>query len=140
VRAAAQAAARAARIEAAWVVGSHRIRQQVPDAAAGAIWRGEEAFLGAMRPYLGPEVDAVDQAAVAGELPTWQLRWAYAGNLGPSRRLDLAIEAAELLGIDFQLLIIGDGGARGRLRELAAELPRGTVELPGLMAAERAAA
>ncbi len=67
-------------------------------------------------------------------LPEDRFVWTYAGNLGPSRRLDIALDAAESLGDDYQLLIIGDGGMRTELAERAGV--SGRASLPGLMPAE----
>ena len=67
-------------------------------------------------------------------LPGDQFVWTYAGNLGPSRRLDIAMDAADALGDSYQLLIIGDGGMRAELAERAGE--SGRASLPGLMPAE----
>lgn len=65
-------------------------------------------------------------------LPSDRFLWTYAGNLGPSRRLDVAIEAARQLGDDFRLLIIG-GGSSGEFERQAGELPNGQVAFTGLL-------
>jgi glycosyltransferase involved in cell wall biosynthesis len=74
-----------------------------------------------------------------GELgmPEDRFVWTYAGNLGPSRRLEVAVEAANLLGDGYQLMIIGDGGMRAELLELAGS--DGRASFPGLMPAEQTA-
>lgn len=53
--------------------------------------------------------------------------WTYAGNVGLSQRLDVAIRAAGLLGVGFRLVIVGDGASRERLQELARSLPAADV-------------
>lgn len=68
---------------------------------------------------------APDRAAAG--LPEDRFVWTYAGNLGLSQNLEVAIEAARLLGNDFQLLLLGDGTARAGLEALAAELPKDQV-------------
>ena len=55
-------------------------------------------------------------------LPEGRFVWTYAGNLGLSQNLEVAIEAARKLGDGFQLLLLGDGTAREKLRELAADV------------------
>lgn len=55
--------------------------------------------------------------------------WTYAGNLGLAQGLESAIEAARLLGDGFRLLLVGEGPRRDALRDLAASLPEGEVEL-----------
>jgi putative colanic acid biosynthesis glycosyltransferase WcaI len=65
--------------------------------------------------------------------------WTYAGNLGPSRRLDVALDAAEALGDDFELVLIGDGGARDALAERIGQMKSGHAALLGLMPPDRAA-
>ena len=49
-------------------------------------------------------------------MPTDRFVWAYAGNLGLYHGLDTAMDAAELLGDDFQLLLIGHGSPPRRAR------------------------
>ncbi len=72
-------------------------------------------------------------------LPEDRFIWAYAGNLGPSRRLDVAVEAAGMLGEGYQLLIVGEGSARAELERRAAALPDGFVSFRDLMPAPEAA-
>jgi glycosyltransferase involved in cell wall biosynthesis len=55
--------------------------------------------------------------------------WMYAGNLGLAQGLESAVEAAELLGDGFRLILIGDGPRRNHLRELADALPEGQAEV-----------
>lgn len=58
----------------------------------------------------------------AAGLPDDRFVWTYAGNLGLSQNLDVAIEAARSLGDGFQLLLLGDGTAREGLEERAGDL------------------
>lgn len=53
--------------------------------------------------------------------------WTYAGNVGLVAGLDVALEAAGLLGDGFRLVIVGDGPRREELRQAAAVLPQGSV-------------
>lgn len=66
--------------------------------------------------------------------------WAYAGNLGVYHGLDVAMDAAEILGEGFQLLLIGHGPLLSELERRAADLPEGAVRLEGLMGPDEAAA
>jgi glycosyltransferase involved in cell wall biosynthesis len=81
---------------------------------------------------------AADEFLRAGELPRDPsaiggservFTWTYAGNLGLAQGLESAIEAARMLGDGFRLLLVGEGPRRDALRELAASLPPGQVEL-----------
>ncbi|MGH2986248.1 MAG: glycosyltransferase family 4 protein [Solirubrobacterales bacterium] len=60
-------------------------------------------------------------------IPRDRFVWTYAGNVGLSHGLEVAIEAAARLGEGFQLLVIGEGPLRESLERKAAELPAGTV-------------
>jgi len=53
--------------------------------------------------------------------------WTYAGNVGLSQDLSVAVQAAEELGEEFTLLILGSGSTRAALEEEAAKLERGNV-------------
>jgi glycosyltransferase involved in cell wall biosynthesis len=55
-------------------------------------------------------------------LPADRFVLTYAGNLGLSQELEVAIEVARTLGEGFQLLLLGDGTSRPRLEQLAADL------------------
>jgi colanic acid biosynthesis glycosyl transferase WcaI len=68
-------------------------------------------------------------------IPEDRFVWAYAGNVGLSHGLEVAIEAAARLGDGFQLLVIGEGPARESLERRAAELPEGTVKFRPLVEA-----
>jgi len=72
-------------------------------------------------------------------LPDDRFVWTYAGNVGLSQDLDTAVAAAGLLGGEFLLLIVGEGPARARLEQLAAELAPGSVRFTGLVEASEAA-
>lgn len=78
-----------------------------------------------------------DRAALG--LPTDRFVWAYAGNLGLYHGLDTAMDAAELLGDGFQLLLIGHGPLREELERRAATLAPGQVRFEGLMSPDAAA-
>ncbi len=79
----------------------------------------------------------IDRAAAG--LPDDRFVWMYAGNLGLAQGLDAAVEAARLLGPEFRLVLLGGGPERGRLGELAAPLPEGTVEFRDPVQPEAAA-
>ncbi len=81
--------------------------------------------------WLHPPPTSLDRRALG--LAEDRFVWAYAGNLGPSRRLDVAIEAARRLGDRFQFVIAGDGGAREDLEASASSLGDGQVIFTGLL-------
>jgi putative colanic acid biosynthesis glycosyltransferase WcaI len=78
-----------------------------------------------------------DRAAAA--LPADRFVWTYAGNVGLSQGLEVAVEAARRLGPGFRLLILGDGASRPRLRELAAGVEPGSIEFRDPIPPEQAA-
>jgi colanic acid biosynthesis glycosyl transferase WcaI len=80
---------------------------------------------GTTRAWLEAGAQAIDRAGAG--LPEGRFVWAYAGNLGLSHGLEVAIEAARRLGDGFQLLVIGDGPRRQVLEEDAAGLAPETV-------------
>lgn len=63
----------------------------------------------------------------AAGLPADRFVWTYAGNIGLSQDLEVAIEAAAELGAGFELLLLGDGTRRGPLERFAAERGVGNV-------------
>ena len=67
----------------------------------------------------------IDPASVG--LDPQRFVWTYAGNVGLSQGLEVAVEAARRLGPSFQLLILGDGASRPGLRREAAAAPAGSV-------------
>jgi len=73
-------------------------------------------------------------------LPQDRFVWTFAGNLGLAQDLRTAVAAAKLLGSDFQLLLLGDGAAKGSLEAQAARLPPGCVvfrpQVPAHVAAD----
>jgi glycosyltransferase involved in cell wall biosynthesis len=79
----------------------------------------------------------VDRAAL--DMPADRFVWTYAGNLGLAQGLVSAVEAAAELGEGFQLQLVGAGPVRGRLEEIAAGLPAGSVVFRGLVEPELAA-
>jgi glycosyltransferase involved in cell wall biosynthesis len=79
----------------------------------------------------------VDRAEVG--IPSDRFVWTYAGNVGLSQGLEVAVDAAERLGDGFQLLILGDGASRARLSDRAARLPRGQVVFRNAVPADVAA-
>jgi colanic acid biosynthesis glycosyl transferase WcaI len=79
----------------------------------------------------------VDRAELG--MPNDRFVWTYAGNVGLSQGLEVAIEAAERLGDGFQLLIVGDGASRKRLLERAASMPNGRVAFRDAVPVEVAA-
>lgn len=63
----------------------------------------------------------------AAGLPAGRFVWTYAGNLGLSQDLGVAIEAAAQLGAGYELLLLGDGTNREALERRAAEIAPGLV-------------
>jgi glycosyltransferase involved in cell wall biosynthesis len=68
----------------------------------------------------------VDRASLG--LPRGEFLWIFAGNVGAAQGLESAVDAAELLGDGFRLLILGDGPARRQLEERAERRLRAHVE------------
>jgi glycosyltransferase involved in cell wall biosynthesis len=66
-------------------------------------------------------------------LPDDRFVWTYAGNVGIAQGLETAIDAAGLLGEDFQLRVIGAGPKLDEVRQRAERLPAGKVVFHGLM-------
>jgi glycosyltransferase involved in cell wall biosynthesis len=60
-------------------------------------------------------------------LPADRFVWTFAGNVGLAQGLESAIEAAGRLDDRFQLLVLGDGPAKGELQALASSLAPGRV-------------
>lgn len=79
----------------------------------------------------------VDRAST--DLPQEGFVWAYAGNLGLAQGLEHAVRAAELLGDEFHLLLVGDGPKRGEIEAQVAAMGQGRVSMLGLMQPPRAA-
>jgi glycosyltransferase involved in cell wall biosynthesis len=69
-------------------------------------------------------------------LPEDTFLWTYAGNLGLAYDLETAIEAAEILGDGFTLLLVGDGRSRPALEESARSRPRANVVFHGSVSPE----
>lgn len=94
---------------------------------------------GTTRPWL----DAAAEQATNGGVTTaddGRFVWTYAGNLGLSQNLEVAIEAARLLGDGYRLRLLGDGTAREKLEEEAADLLGGEVVFGGSVPPEDARA
>ena len=87
--------------------------------------------------YLEAGEQPVDAAALGD--PGGRFTWAYAGNLGLAQGLETAIEAASILGERFRLVLVGEGPRREALRELAARVPSGSVEIRDPVPPEEAA-
>lgn len=71
--------------------------------------------------------EAEPDRAAAG-LPADRFVWLYAGNLGIAQGLETAVEAAGILGDEYQLVLLGAGPEAERLRIAADPLPPGQVE------------
>jgi glycosyltransferase involved in cell wall biosynthesis len=72
-------------------------------------------------------------------LPEDRFVWTYAGNVGLVQGLEVALEAAALLGDGFQLLVVGDGPARASLVQRSRDLPAGAVAWRPLVPPQTAA-
>jgi glycosyltransferase involved in cell wall biosynthesis len=57
--------------------------------------------------------------------------WTYAGNVGLSQDLGVAARAAEELGEEFTLLVLGAGSTRDQLEQLAQSLPNARILFRG---------
>jgi glycosyltransferase involved in cell wall biosynthesis len=77
-----------------------------------------------------------DRDALA--LPADRFVWTFAGNIGAAQGLEAAVDAAKLLDDRFQLLVLGDGPARGALIERARDAPAGAIEFRDQVDAETA--
>jgi glycosyltransferase involved in cell wall biosynthesis len=80
---------------------------------------------GTTRLYLDAANLAPDRASL--DLSADKFIWTYAGNLGIAQGLETAVDAAGLLGDEFQLLILGDGPVRRDLEERAKMLKSGSI-------------
>ncbi len=76
----------------------------------------------------GADLD-VDRASLG--LPPAEFLWIFAGNVGAAQGLEAAVDAAELLGHGYRLLILGDGSERRQLEARAAQRPAACVEFRG---------
>jgi glycosyltransferase involved in cell wall biosynthesis len=65
--------------------------------------------------------------------------WTYSGNVGLSQDIGTALSAAELLGEQFPLLVVGDGASRASLEQAAGRLRSGAVRFTGIVPPEEAA-
>ncbi len=80
---------------------------------------------GTTRDWMRMGEEEVDRSSVG--LEPDRFVWTYAGNIGLSQGLEVAVDAAGRLGGGFQLLILGDGASRQQLERVAASAPSGTV-------------
>jgi colanic acid biosynthesis glycosyl transferase WcaI len=71
-------------------------------------------------------------------LPRDRFIWTYAGNLGLAQDLHTAIRAAARLGLEYQLVVVGDGPLRSELEALAQRLATKSVRFTGLVPAATA--
>ncbi len=80
---------------------------------------------GTTREWLDAGAAPADRAAAG--LPADRFVWTYAGNIGLSQDLEVAIAAAAELGDGYELLLLGDGTRREPLERFAAERAPGGV-------------
>jgi glycosyltransferase involved in cell wall biosynthesis len=91
---------------------------------------------GTTRLYLDAANLEPDRASL--DLPADKFIWTYAGNVGVAQGLETAVDAAGLLGDEFQLLILGDGPVRRRLEERAKTVSPASVVFHGQVPQEEA--
>jgi glycosyltransferase involved in cell wall biosynthesis len=72
---------------------------------------------GTTQMWLNAGTQEVDRGALG--LPGDRFLWTYAGNVGIAQGLDAAIDAAAVLGDEFELMVIGAGPMLAELRERA---------------------
>jgi putative colanic acid biosynthesis glycosyltransferase WcaI len=72
-------------------------------------------------------------------LPDNRFVWAYAGNIGLAHGLEVAADAARLLGQEYLLLVIGDGPRRVNLERRIDQTPAPALDLRSLMPPREAA-
>jgi colanic acid biosynthesis glycosyl transferase WcaI len=80
---------------------------------------------GTTRDWMAMGESEIDPASVG--LDPQRFVWTYAGNVGLSQGLEVAVAAARELGPGFQLLILGDGASKQDLRRAATAAPAGSV-------------
>lgn len=80
---------------------------------------------GTTQDWLDAGAAPADRAAAG--LPADRFVWTYAGNIGLSQDLEVAIAAAAELGDGYELLLLGDGTRREPLERIAAERAPGLV-------------
>jgi glycosyltransferase involved in cell wall biosynthesis len=126
------------------------------------LYRSASAIIAVTRPFVEHIAAVVPEARIelvpngttdfwirAGQLPGDKTQaalppnrfvWAFAGNVGLAQGLDAAVDAAAALGEGYQLLVLGDGAAKGQLRQRTAGLPSGRVAFRDQVPQEDAAA
>jgi glycosyltransferase involved in cell wall biosynthesis len=92
---------------------------------------------GTTRMWLDVGASDVDRSHLG--ITSQRFVWTYAGNVGIAQGLETAVDAAALLGEEFELLVIGDGSVLDRLRERASERASGRVSFKGLVQPDVAA-
>ena len=85
------------------------------------------------------DAGAVDPDRSEFQLPTDRFVWTYAGNVGIAQGLEIAVDAAALLGDGFELMVVGSGPVLDQIRRRAEDRAPGRVSFKGLLQPEQAA-
>jgi len=107
-------------------------------AAGGVEWAKLEVIMnGTTQAWL--DAGERDPDRKSAGMPEDEFVWAYGGNVGIGQGLEAAIDAAEILGEGYRLLVVGEGPRLEPLRERAVALPHAQVEFRQLQPPEEAA-
>jgi glycosyltransferase involved in cell wall biosynthesis len=113
----------------------HIVNSQALAAHVANVLRVPADRIHVVPPFIAPVPERIDRSAARRQLgvPDDAFTLLWVGRLDPVKRLDLAIRCVELLsGVSCQLVLAGDGPARGRVEDLVRQSPaRERVHLLG---------